>query len=196
MNTPAKVLTLKTEGNNKVITITHVTIRQSIFFLLLKLILIEGVAAFGLILFHVLFFSTEVIEVANTLIGTISAFNITLFLTLVFLKTILVLFVIIQWINEYYEITTKEIIHKKGLIFRSEERHTLKHLGSIEIDQGVFGRIFNFGTIRLFNWESERNVVLYLIHNPMKYRDILQSILPNVDFTKEVIREHILEPEE
>lgn len=106
------------------------------------------------------------------------------------------IFIIIQWLNQYYEITPKEIIFKRGFIFKKEERNTLDHLGSIEVDQGLLGRIFNFGTIKLFNWATEKNFPLYLIHNPMKYHFILQTLLPEADKKKKVFREHLIEPEE
>jgi hypothetical protein len=106
------------------------------------------------------------------------------------------IFIIVSWLNEYYEISPSEIVFRKGLIFRKEERHLLKHIGEVTIEQGAFGRIFNFGTLRLFNWTTEKSVYLYLIHNPLKYQHILESITPEADKGKKVFREHLLELEE
>lgn len=184
METQQKMLSLVKEAGERKIVVTHLTIRQSIFFLLLKLIVIELIAAILVILFHELLASADIIF-----------FNIPLFVILVSTKTAFMVFVIIQWLEEYYEITPTEIIHKRGLLFKKEERNMLNHLNSLKIDQGLFGRIFNYGTLTVHNWTTDKDVMLYLIHNPIKYNDILQSLLPDIDKEKQVLREHFLEEE-
>ncbi len=179
--------------NGKNIVITHVTIRQSISFLLLRLLSIEIVAAVATIVFHTLILRSDIRQLVG---DDILIFNIPLFIILVVLKTITTIFVIIQWLNEYYEITTKDIVYRKGLILKKEERYLLQHIGSITLEQGLFGRIFNFGTLKLFNWTKEKYIYLYLIHNPMKYLHIMEELLPEADKSKIALREHILEPEE
>jgi hypothetical protein len=188
-----KILGLTTQGSERKIIITHVTIRQSIFFLVMKLITLEALAALGVIVFHALLFSASVRTNIN---GELILFNVPLFVILVIAKTSLMIFIIIQWLDEYYEITTKEVIHRKGLIFKKEERHKLDHLGLLKIEQGLLGRIFNYGTLRLYNWALDKDVFLYLIHNPKKHHHILQSLLPTADEEKEIFREHLIEPEE
>jgi hypothetical protein len=101
-------------------------------------------------------------------------------------------FVITQWVNEYYEITPKEVIHKTGFFLKKEEKHMLEHLGKLEIEQGLLGRIFNFGTLKLNNWALGKDAILYLIHNPMKYHYILETLLPNADEQKQILREHMV----
>lgn len=175
------------------IVVSHVTIRQSISFLVLRLLTIEAIAAMAIIAFHAILFN----DVIRESIGeNIIVFNIPFFIILVALKTFFMIFVIVQWLNQYYEITTREVIYRKGLIFKKEERNKFEHIGSVELEQGMFGRVLNFGTIRLFNWATEKDVLLYLIHNPMKYQHILEDLVPEADRGKKVLREHILEPEE
>lgn len=189
-----KLMGVKKEENGEHnIYVTHITIRQSIFFLHLRLVLIEILAAFGLIVFLTLALSTEV----KQRIGSdIIVFNIPIFLVLVAIKLATIIYVIIDWLNEYYEITPKEMIFKKGLLFKTEQRTLMGHIGSVNLDQGILGRIFNFGTLKLFNWTNEKYVYLYLIHNPTKYMNILEKLLPEADREKKVFREHILEPDD
>jgi hypothetical protein len=184
-----------TENGNGVhkIIVSHLTIRQSIFFLHLRLVVIEIIAAFGLILLLTLILSPDIKQRIG---DDVIVFNIPFFLALVFIKICAVIFVIVAWLNECYEITTKDIVYRKGLFFRKEERHILEHIGSVTLEQGIFGRIFNFGTLKLFNWTKEKYIYLYLIHNPMKYMQILEKLLPDADKGKKIIREHILEPED
>lgn len=188
-----KMLGVIKDKDEKKIVVTHITIRQSITFLVLRLLLIELLSATGIIVFHTVLLTTEI----RSLIGeNIIIFNLPLFVVLVIVKTVLSIFVIVQWLNEYYEISTDNIMHRRGLVLRREERHLLEHIGSVKLDQGFLGRIFNFGTLRLFNWTSEKYVYLFLIHNPRKYMQILEDLLPEADKSKKVFREHLLEPEE
>lgn len=187
-----KMLGVIQDKHEKKIAITHITIRQSITFLVLRILAIEFLAAFSIIVFHTLLLRTEVRDVVGE---DILVFNIPLFIFLVILKTAVLIFVIIQWLNEYYEITTNEIVYRKGLIFKKEVRHIFEHIGSVKLEQGILGRIFNFGTLRLFNWTRENYTYMYLIHNPSKYMHILEELLPAADKEKKVFREHLLEPE-
>ncbi len=180
-----------TEGNK--IVVTHITIRQSIFFLLLKLIIVELIAAAALITFHVLFFSPDVQAQLPT---GVTLFNIPVFLSLVVLKTAITFYILFQWLDEYYEITTKEIIHKKGFFTKHDEHNSLNHVVSLRVNQGWFGRIFNFGTITLFNWAKNREFSLYLIHNPIKYLHILETLLPEPDEDRKMVRERLIEKED
>ncbi len=188
-----KMIGITGDNKEKKITITHITIRQSITFLVLRILAIELLASIAIIMFHTVLLRPEI----RSIIGeNFIVFNAPLFVILVMIKTMLLIFVIIQWLNEYYEITTKDIVYRKGLIFRKEERHLAEHIGSVKLEQGIFGRIFNFGTLKLFNWTKEKYVYLYLIHNPTKYMHILEELLPEADREKKVIRQHILEPED
>lgn len=196
MNTPEKMLGVINESQITKIVVTHVTIRQSISILLLRLVLVEILSAVSVIIFHTLTISTNITDIAGNINDNFSLFNIPIFLLLVFIKTCLMAFIIIQWVSEYYEITPKEIIYKRGFIFKKEQRHKIDHLSSLEIDQGILGKIFNYGTIKLFNWSTEKNLSFYLIHNPMKYHHILQTLLPSADKEEKIFRTHLIESEE
>ncbi|MDO8269157.1 MAG: PH domain-containing protein [Candidatus Levybacteria bacterium] len=183
---------IRKDEDHKII-VTHITIRQSIFFLVLRLLTIEAIATTAVIVFHTLLFTPQI---SDRIGSNIALFNIPVFILLVLIKTSFVIFVIAQWLNEYYEITAKEVIYRRGLILRREEQHKLAHIGSVRLEQGFLGRIFNYGTLKLFNWTIERDVVMYLIHNPRKYQNILDELIPEADKSKKVFREHILEPED
>lgn len=186
----AKMASLSRSNPEHEIVVTHVTIRQSIFFLILKLIFIELLAALFVVGFHTLLFSTDIISSA---FGDTQVFNVPFYILLVLIKSFIMIVVIMIWLEEYYEITPQEVIHKNGFIFKLEERNKLTHIGSVTIEQGLLGRIFNYGTLKLYNWTQEKNVYLYLIHNPRKYHHILETLLPDADEGKRVLREHVIE---
>ena len=187
-----KIAGIVKKGKRQLINVTHVTIRESISFLLFRLIVLEVIAASLVIVLRAAYLSQPVQGGSQTIATFLDT---PAFLIIVFIKILIMVFVIVEWLNEYYEITPTEVIHKKGLVFRREERNKIEHLGSVKMDQGVIGRILNFGTIKLYNWATEKNVQLYLIHNPRKYRHILRTIIPTADEERKVIREHIFERE-
>jgi len=178
----------KTE--EQVIHVSHITIRQSISFLLIRLVVLEVVSVLGLILSLVFFFNPQI---QDRLGDSILYINIPYFCFVIILKTIVMLAIIIQWLNEYYEITPKYVIHKRGFFFKKEERYTLAHLGKVRLEQNLLGKLLNYGNVKVFNWALEKEITLYLIHNPTKGVKVLRDLLPETDEEKETIREHFIE---
>jgi hypothetical protein len=54
----------------------------------------------------------------------VSLFNIPVFVLLVLGKSVLTFYAIMQWLCEYYEITPEFIYHRRGAIFKTEEKYT------------------------------------------------------------------------
>ena len=188
-----KMLGLAPGDEGRKIVVSHVTIRQSISFLIFRLIALEIISAALIIIFYSFLVPTGVVE--SILGSNYGVLNTFLFIIFIIGKTLLMVYIVVIWLNEYYEITPTEVIHKSGLIFRKEERHALSHVDSIDIEQGFLGRVFNYGNIILHHWYIEKKTVLYLIHNPLKYLRILQDLLPQSDQNINIIREHLVEKE-
>ena len=175
------------------IYVDHVTIRQSIFFLLLKLLTVEILASIGLIGFYIVILLPRLMATINS---AFYSYVVPFFIVMVLLKIGVMIFIVIQWLEEYYEIDTKSIIHKQGLIFRREERFTLDHLGTITLQQGALGSLFHYGTISLYDWVDGRHIHMYLIHNPRKYHRLLQRIVPEADKERLIFRQHVVDPDD
>lgn len=175
---------------NETLQVTHVNIRLSITIMLFKLIFVEIVAAALVIIFHsaLFLFNGQTIPVVSTIM-----FTIPLFLALITLKTAMSVFIILQWLNEYYEITPKMIFHPRGFLLKKEAKYPLSQIGMVDVRQTLLGRFFNFGTIGLFDLRRNKYEDMYLIHNPMRYAEIIEHLLPQINERKEVVREHIVE---
>lgn len=178
------------KDTNKLISVEYVTVRQSISLLLLKLIVLELI--FATVISGVYYFISNT-PISGSIGLNMPLINIPLFIFFVLLKILIMIYIVVLWVNDYYKISSLELIHKRGFIFKKEEKDLLEHLGALKLDQGLLGRIFNFGTLTLYNWALEQNVVMYNIHNPVRYRDILRILLPNIDEGKSVFREHLLD---
>lgn len=174
---------VQTSDKNGKIYVTHINIRQSIFFLVLKLILLDMMAAVLAILYFSSVANKFMPEVFNS---AILSYSLSFFLALVFLKFALTIYIVLGWINEYYEVWPTILTHRKGIIIKDEEKHQFSQMRSVRLEQGFFGKIFGFGTISLYNWYLRTHTSLYLIHNPVKYFHIIENLIPKTTKEKEV----------
>jgi len=90
-----------------------------------------------------------------------------------------VLLIVLHWIYNYYIIEPKNIISRNGIIFSKEARFNMELLQSVAVRQGFFGKIFNYGTIELFNPELEKKVFLRNIPDPYKESKFIEKLCPN-----------------
>jgi membrane protein YdbS with pleckstrin-like domain len=178
----------KSLNSNKAgkIFVDHINIRQSIFFLMLKLIFLDVIVAFLEITYFVVITNKNLSDILS---GMIPAYNLSFLLVLIFIKIGLTVYVIMEWINEYYEIWPNWILHKSGFIIKNEERHPFSHIKSIKVERGLMGRTFGFGTITIYDWYLEKYQSLYLIHNPIKYFNIIESLIPRTEEEKQVFQD-------
>lgn len=181
--------------DEKKIIVTHVNVRQSIVFLITKLMVLDILATFVVLIF----FSPLIVPLSTEIKTQIISYNILYFGLLLFGKIMLTLFIVLAWLNEYYEITPTKIFYRRGIIWRKEDTYDLSRdksskttsITSIGIQQGVLGRIFNYGTLFFYDRGVFKYYYLYYIHNPLRYLEVLHRLLPDAAIEKDVIREHI-----
>ena len=187
-----------TNDRERKIIVTHVNVRTSIFFLITKLIFLDIIVTFVVLFFFSPFLFPLPIEVKTLIVS----YNLAYFLILVFGKIFLTLFIVLSWLNEYYEITPTKIVDRRGILWRKEDVYDLNprdpavRISSIGIKQGLLGRIFNYGTLFFYDRGTYKYEYLHYIHNPLRYFEILHNLLPNAAIEKEIIREHVRDKEE
>lgn len=178
----------KQEKPRKKIQIDHVNVRMSISLLVLRLIITDMITT-GIIIIVLFLFSqsnlTNIFNVNSNIYGFVAFIVLTIF------ETLLTIFIVLQWLCEYYEISPYAVSHKRGVIFKKEDRYGLHNIKQVVLIQGVFGKFFNYGTLTLFDWRLDTCAVMYSIHNPHRYVRILEELLPNVDEHKSIIRDEI-----
>ena len=176
----------------KTFPVTHVNVRISIVFLITKLLILDIIATFTALLF---FGALSLPLFSQETRMFIFSYNIGYFLILAAIKIILTLYIVLQWINEYYEITPERIVYRRGIIWRKVDEYDFVHIRSLGIEQGLFGRVFNFGSLRVFDRGVYKYYYLNYLHNPLLYFDLLRQLLPEADIEKEVVREHVRDVE-
>ena len=85
---------------------------------------------------------------------------------------LIVLYLVVTLIEIYvteYAITNKRVISKKGLIVRNVAEMNLGSIEGVNLKQGIFGRIFNFGAINI-SGRGTSNVNFSEIDKPVEIR--------------------------
>ncbi len=72
-------------------------------------------------------------------------------------------------------LTNKRVISKTGIISRRSEEMKLGSIETVEIDQGVIGRILGYGNIRV-SGRGISDVVLARVTDPMAVKRAIESI--------------------
>src|SRR6185437_10156166 len=120
----------------KKIYVTHVNIRLSISFLLLKLASAELFAGVLMVTWLLgLAYYLHYVAIMQQIVR----FGYGIFIFLVLIKTSLTLFLILQWLNEYYEISADMIKYRRGIIFRRVDDYPTADIKFIDVEQGIFG---------------------------------------------------------
>lgn len=174
------------------IQVSHLNVRQSIFFLIVKLLFIE------IVVNGIIVLSNIPLACLDSAFGlrSFTSFHSVVFLILSGIKTCLSIFVIFSWLNEYYEVESTRIVHKKGFLFRTEEMFDYSYIIKLGIQQGFWGKLFNYGTISLHERFTNKIYYLYLIHNPISTFHTIEKLLPHVGEDQKKIREQLIEKEE
>ena len=84
------------------------------------------------------------------------------------IKSAILLFSIILWVRDYYELSPGLIIYKTGIFKRHTSSFKLNNISVLDIDQSFFGRMFNYGTVELQNPFISKHFFITNVPNPKK----------------------------
>lgn len=73
-------------------------------------------------------------------------------------------------------VTNKRLIYKKGFIQRDTVELNIKKIESMQVEQTIVGRIFNYGTLIVSGTGSSHAPIKY-IRDPMKLRTEISSVI-------------------
>lgn len=137
----------KNTNNNPALTyVLPEPIRGSIFLLLIRIFFV--MAGTDLIYLSVRIF---VFELNPQWINGITL-DIIFFIFLIFsyiVQIFLIYTVLLHWLNKRYYLERSHLIIKRGIFTVVERVYDLKNIKSVVVTQGLFGKIFHFGSITL-----------------------------------------------
>jgi uncharacterized membrane protein YdbT with pleckstrin-like domain len=165
----------------------NMIVHQSYVFLILKLIAIEILTLFLYLLIRL---PKTIIILPNSSVSeniSLNYITIIYFFILSLIQIIFTLKITLEWANNNYEIRDDSIIHRQGIFKIKEDIYTLRNLSSVTIEQSIWGKLFNYGTIILYSPIHKTNYYLINVQNPKK---IIQTFYDNIEDTKksEIIR--------
>jgi uncharacterized membrane protein YdbT with pleckstrin-like domain len=67
------------------------------------------------------------------------------------------------------------MILKKGIVSRKTEEMKLKSIETVEIDQGIFGRIFGFGTVKVTG-RGTSDFLFKGVDDPISVKQQIESV--------------------
>jgi len=72
-------------------------------------------------------------------------------------------------------VTNKRVVYKKGIISRKSEEMKLNSIETVEIDQGIIGRLFGFGDVTVTG-RGLSNVIFKTVDDPMAVKRQIESV--------------------
>lgn len=78
------------------------------------------------------------------------------------------------WRNTEQGVTNKRVIHKHGIISRKTEEMRLNAIESVFINQGIFGRIFGYGTVTVTG-RGQGDVKLKWMTDPLRVKREIEN---------------------
>jgi uncharacterized membrane protein YdbT with pleckstrin-like domain len=92
----------------------------------------------------------------------------------------------ITYVSAEYGITNKRVLMKIGFIRRNSLEIILQRVESIHVEQSIFGRIFDYGTVIICGTGGSKDGFFY-VPKPLTFRRVAQE---QIEVTVEPVDEH------
>ena len=111
-------------------------------------------------------------------IGYLGTFIVAfLFIWTIIIPILLILFAILNKYSTKYVITNKRVAGRFGVLSEDFKSASFKHITSVRSRQGVFGKIFNFGTLVIdtSGTASDTEFVWKRVKDPVKVKNMIEE---------------------
>ena len=92
---------------------------------------------------------------------------------IMFFQIAVVGYLFFNWIFNYYWFDSELLLHRRGIIWTSIQEYILSEVEMASYSQGILGKVFNFGTVKIVLNNSE--VKFPRIPNPAYFVRIINS---------------------
>lgn len=151
-------------------------IRRSTSLFVIKIIFLE-------LFFEIIYLTWRVIiqilPVSIELVITLNSISLIIFLILVtFIQNAFLVYLALQWTNDYYEIGDKEVSHISGIISKTKKSYPYRDIQSIVVHQGFLGRLLNYGEVVIYIPTLTQDLHFRGIADPEKFANLIKSSHP------------------
>lgn len=151
-------------------------IRQTPIVLLVRLLFLE----FLISIFYVVLRIPKLLigsGIDQSLLSDLNLVTLGAFIFLSVVQMILITMVSLGWANEYYVIKSDGVLHRRGVLTLKEETFSLTNIEALTVEQDIWGRLFNFGSIRFFSPVLKQEYSISNISNPINVKSVIENIV-------------------
>lgn len=153
------------------------TLRESVVILSLKLVI-------GLFLLDTLYSLVTILLFDIPLLQSFHADLVTVLFLAHFIKNVvsiyLVISVVLSWVGNVYFVSNKYLVRRSGILHITEKLYDLKLIRTVNISQGILGKLFHFGNVHIETSASGgyiEKINLTGITNPEQWRNHFEKCL-------------------
>jgi uncharacterized membrane protein YdbT with pleckstrin-like domain len=175
----------------KMVDVKHmqpVMVRRSLAVLVMRLLIAPLI--FGVIyIFWRIFIDINLFRLpADTLLAINSISIIIFFALIMVVQTAVVLIVVLDWVNRYYEIRSDELVVISGILTKKEVEYPYGNIQSITVVQGLVGRIFNYGSVRVYIPTLGHDLYFMEVPDPHRFVEMVKEFNPQMEGGKFLFR--------
>lgn len=152
------------------------TIRKTTAMLIMRIVIVEVLIMTVHYLVRVLMYA-----IAKQLNVELSLIALTVEMVIIQVINVSLLMIgVLNWISEIYVLNPKELVVKRGIFSSQATTYEFSNLQSMTVNQSIWGRILNYGNIRLYNPVLREEVIMTNIPSPHMYGSIIQQHNPDI----------------
>ncbi len=87
----------------------------------------------------------------------------------------------LRWRNEQYVVTDRRVLQLKGVINKRVLDSSLEKINDVELQQSLFGRMFDYGTIEILTASEEAINRMDAIAQPLEFKRAMQDARAHYD---------------
>ena len=149
----------------------HHEIRQSSIILIIHIIIVELIMIF----FHIILWK---LIIAFGLHGA-SGFGLSAMTweTIIFhsINIVVVLTIVAMWTYVSYTLTPWTVSFTSGVFYKNRTSFNISHIESVSVKQGIFGRIFDYGTVQIKSPYYDTDISLKRIPSPQHLAQTIEN---------------------
>lgn len=81
-----------------------------------------------------------------------------------------------RWYFEVLVLTDRRVVFSRGVIARRTSEIPLKHVNDVQTEQGILGRLLNFGRVRIESGNARGEELVTFIPQPERIRRVLSEL--------------------
>ncbi len=161
---------LKTEASG----LGKIILRESAVLIIIRVIFTELLFGFIMILLFILYSYIN----SNFNINGYPILYFTVLIIAFLINIGMVSLIVLKWVSEFTEISKAGVIKHRGIILKKQQKYACSFIEGIKSSQSLFGALFNYGTIELYDPTLKEEIYLSNIPNIKENSEKIQKLIP------------------